>query len=266
MVGRQSASRAEVLEQGNLVFFYRPKKGVLHPRGPDDLERVYLMLLPDDQSKHKNRLLNVAHGAFPLIAPGKALPEERDWAFVQEVGRDPRAVLDALEKNVPGPPGPSGQRARPWARAAGEGRYAIARHEDHTHLAYRLHEPHLAGEVQRELQIKPEASYVISVKQPFAPSEISLAEKPTYPDSLRDMFDGHGFIPLDPTDFLDYQYTQVLLIGARTDVERELGISLKPELENQADRAVLEMLQQEEKQAQQQHVGLLEPLLAGRWE
>lgn len=256
----------QVLEEGNIVFFYRPKKGVTHPKSPDDLERAYFMLIPDNQAEHRNRLFNVAHGVFPTIVPGRALPEERDWAFVQEVGRDPKSVIEDLEKEVPGPPPAPGERVRPWARAAGEGRYAIARHDDHTHLAYRLHLPERTGEVQEELQIKPEASYVISVKEPFAPSEIALEQKPSYPQALQSKFNGHGWIPVDPTHFLDFQYTQVLLLGARVDVQKELGITLDAEAENRADKEALEWLRKKEEEAARQGVSLLEPMEKGRWE
>jgi hypothetical protein len=256
----------EPLERGNIVFFYRPKRHVEHPKSPEELQRVYFILLPDDQVGHKNRLFNVAHGVFPTIVPGKAVPEERDWAFVEDASQDPKAVLDALEKEVRAPQVPPGERVRPWARAAGQGRYAIARHEDHTHLAYWLGEPHKVGEVQKELQIRPEASYVISVKEPFAPSEIELEEKPSYPQHLRNKFDGHGWIPADPTSFLDYQYTQVLLVGARVDVEKELGFSLDARVENKAEKQVFKMLREEGREAAEQGVALLEPLTEGMWE
>ena len=258
---------AQILETGNIAFFYRPKMEVLHPKSPDDLERAFFMLFPDDQTHHKNRLFIVAHGTFPKIVPGAALPEERTWAFVDDVSHDPRSIVDALEKTIPGPPEPSGQRARPWARIAGDGRYALARHEDHTHLVYFLHEPQKPGEVQRELEIKPQASYVISVKEPYAPSEIVLEEKPSYPESLRKKFDGHGWIPVEPTDFLDYRWSQVLLIGAEADVEKELGIKLDPRKENQAEKAALQFLHQEAEEARTKwHVDLFEPMLQGKWE
>lgn len=258
--------QVDVLETGNVAFFYRPKQGVLHPKSADDLERAYLMLFPDDQARHQNRLFVVAHGVFPTIEPGKLLPGERDWAFVDDVSHDPRAIVTALEKNVAAPPEPSGQRARPWARIAGDGRYAIARHADHTHLVYVLHQPRQPGPVQKELQIKPEASYVISVKQPFAPSEIPLKEKPNYPQELVDKFDGHGWIALDPTSYLDYRWTQTLLIGASGDVEKELGVRLDPSRENHAEKEALKLLHQEATEAHDKwHVEIFEPLMQGKW-
>jgi hypothetical protein len=265
-MAQESVPGTQILEQGNIVFFYRPKKGVAHPQSPDDLERVYFVLLPDDQATHKNRLFNVAHGVLPAIVPGKALPEERDWAFVQEASGDPREVLEELEKERPAPPPVPGERVRPWARAAGEGRYVISKHQDHTHLAYRLQSPERPGEVQEELQIKPEASYIISIKEPYAPSEIALERKPDYPPALRAKFDGLGWVAADPTDFLDYPYTQVLLVGAGTNVQQELGIHIDASEENRGERALLQHLQQEEKEAARQGVSILEPLRAGRWE
>lgn len=263
----QARPNVQNLESGNIAFFYRPKEGVLHPKSADDLERVYFMLFPDDQKHHQNRLFNVAHGVFPKIAPGVALPAERDWAFVDDVSHDPRGVVEALEKNIPAPPEPSGQRARPWARIAGDGRYAIVRHEDHTHLVYALHQPQKPGEVQQALEILPEASYVISVKQPYAPSEISLNKKPAYPEDLKKKFDGHGWIPVEPTSFLDYLWTQVLLIGAETNVQKELGITLNAAKENQAEKEALQLLHREATEAHDKwHVEIFEPMLKGKWE
>jgi len=263
----QKQPGVRVLEAGNIVFFYRPKKGVQHPKRPDDLERAYFMLFPDDQKHHQNRLLNVAHGVFPEIVPGAALPEERDWAFVEDVSHDPRAIVEDLEKDVSPATGPTGGRNRPWARIAGEGHYAIVHHEDHTHLVYFLHQPSKPGKVQKDLEIKPEASYIISVKQPFAPSEINLEDKPSYPDDLAKKFDGHGFIPAEPTSYLDYRWTQILLIGARENVEKELGITLDPNRENQAEPVALQFLRQEAQEAHTKwHVDIFEPMCQGRWE
>ena len=177
--------------------------------------------------------------------------------------QDPNDLEHKLEKDVPAPHAP-GQRKRPWARAAGEGRYAIARHQGHTHLAYRLAQPAKEGEVQRELQLLPEASYIITVKDPYTPSEIELSEKPSYPRELN-KFDGHGWIALEPTDSLDYQYTQVLLVGARTDVQQELGIQIDAQEETRAEQEVMRALQHDEQEARKQGVSLLEPLQKGEW-
>ena len=71
----QRKPHVRILETGNIAFFYRPKKAILHPKSPDDLERAYFTLFPDDQQRHQNRSFIVAHGVFPTIVPGQALPE-----------------------------------------------------------------------------------------------------------------------------------------------------------------------------------------------
>jgi hypothetical protein len=56
-----------------------------------------------------------------------------------------------------------GERHLAPARPAGEGVYTIARHDDHTHLAFALELPERPGEVQEELNIPREGSYIITV-------------------------------------------------------------------------------------------------------
>jgi hypothetical protein len=263
----RARARVRILETGNIAFFYRPKEKVLHPTSPNDLERSYFVLFPDDQQNHQNRLFALAHPVFPQIVPREALPEERAWAYVADVSHDPRQVIDALEKNAGTLPEPSRQRVRPYARIAGDGRYAIARHGSHTHLVYELHRPHPPGPVQEVLQIKPHASYFLSIKGPFVPSELVLEEKPSYPDALRTKIEGHNFVAADPTDFLDYRWTQILLIGAQTNVRAWLGIRLQPDIENDAEKQALQLLRAEAKFALTTwHVDILGPLLTGRWE
>jgi hypothetical protein len=257
----------QILELGNIAFFYRPKKGILHPKSPDDLERAYFLLFPDDQQHHQNRRFNVAHGVFPTIVPGRALPEERDWAFAEDVSHDPRAIIVDLEQDINAASTSEGTRPRPWARIAGDGRYAVVRHENHTHLVYVLHQPTHLGPVQNQLEIMPEASYVLAIKRPDAPSEITLEKKPDYPPELKNKFDGHGWIPAEPTSYLDYQWTQILLIGARRNLQQELGIHLDPNTENRAEKEALQQLHQEAKEAHTRwHVDIFAPMCQETWE
>jgi hypothetical protein len=85
-----------------------------------------------------------------------------------------------------------GERAQPEARPAGEGRYALVRHDDHTHLAYELELPTKPRDVQQELDIEPQASYVIAVKNPQAgsPTAVGLSRdrKAQLPESLQERF------------------------------------------------------------------------------
>ena len=53
-----------------------------------------------------------------------------------------------------------------FAEPAGEGKYSIVKHDNHTELAYILELPEIPGPTEKEFEIKKEASYIISVKNP----------------------------------------------------------------------------------------------------
>jgi hypothetical protein len=83
-----------------------------------------------------------------------------------------------------------GEREQPEVRPAGEGVYALVRHEDHTHLAYELELPSQPQKVQETFHVEAEASYLLSVKNPehtTDPCFAHLAEqkRPQYPPDLR---------------------------------------------------------------------------------
>lgn len=85
-----------------------------------------------------------------------------------------------------------GKRRLPAAVSAGEWKYSIVKPENHTELAYVLELPKTPGPTQKEFEIKKEASYILSVKNPDINTRgiASLSDKkPQYPDSLRNMFD-----------------------------------------------------------------------------
>ena len=117
-----------------------------------------------------------------------------------------------------------GLRVQPPARPAGEGVYAIARHGDHTHLAYRLELPEAPGEMQRALRILPEASYIVAAFNPEAPPKLGRRSphQVVVPEWMREKFRGRKFSPLD-TDLFDVEGLELVLIGASDDIEAELG-------------------------------------------
>ena len=132
-----------------------------------------------------------------------------------------------------------GKRRIKGATPAGEGKYSIVKHDNHTELAYILELPEIPGPTQREFEIKDEASYIISVKNPdiqvpgFA--AFSAPEKKSdYPKHLKQMFGDRRWIDVQEPSLLNYENIQLLLIGARKkDVEEELGIDIDEEKESQ---------------------------------
>jgi hypothetical protein len=125
---------------------------------------------------------------------------EKEWAFVYRVSYVPGEIEDQL-RHEEYKTKTRGERVRPAARPAGEGVYALVRHEDHTHIAYVLALPEEPGPVQRALEIEREPSYIISVKNPEAPSppEAGLLpdEAAKYSKELEEKFHGRRFLPVD---------------------------------------------------------------------
>ena len=236
----------EVLERGNIYFVYRPKEE-RPPQGVEDVQRFYLVLKP--QGKARFRLLQIGQKELPRVQDGG----QRYWGFVEKVGQRAEEVEDELEA----------QPGQPVARPAGEGVYAIVRHENHTHLAYALELPGGPGPVQRALRIAPEASYVLAVKNPEAPSPrgmgLSEERQARFSPELQRRFLGRRFIEVDPPDFLDYPGAEVLLIGAARDVSEELGLELDPQRETEETAEVFNELRME----RERHP--VESLLKGEW-
>src|ERR1700731_4872056 len=83
--------------------------------------------------------------------------------------------------------------------------------------------PRRQGPVERELNIKREASYIIAVKNPETPSPLNSGlgrkQEAEFPKELQEKFRGRRFIPVDPADFLNYEGAEIILIGARENAE-----------------------------------------------
>jgi hypothetical protein len=122
--------------------------------------------------------------------------------------------------------------------------------------------PEIPGPTQREFEIKKEASYIISVKNPdvrvpgFAASE----KNPEYPKTLKEKFGDRRWINVEDPGLLNYENTQLLLIGARKkDVEEELGVDIDEEKETERSADLFKELKLRKEQVP------LKPLLKGKF-
>jgi hypothetical protein len=251
--------QVQVLERGSILFLYRPRAGVTAVRGPEDVDQLYFMLIPDDREEHKSRVFRLVGRAMPVLVPGRAAPEERATAVVEEADPDPRVAIDRLQEEALA--AAPVRYPRPWVRAAGEGRYALLWHGADTHLTYALDRPEQPGEVQEALRIGQRGNWLISVRAPEAPPP----EQPLYPGRLKARLVGQAQVPLETTDYIDYRHTQVLLLTADSDAAQELGVRLESDAQNQGERQALQVLRKEERQAAREGVALLEPLREGHW-
>jgi hypothetical protein len=245
----------EILEDGDIYFLYRPRVDDEEVESPDEVQRLLIVL--HSWPGKRLRLLIAGRKRLPKMADHK-----RSWWFVFKVASRPEELREALDRRTY-QTRTRGERVQPPARPAGEGAYVIARHDDHTHLAYKLELPRELGQVQRELNIEPEASYVINVKNPEVPSPPGIGRpgtgRPDLPRDLLDRFDGRRFIPLDPPDFLNYPGIELVLIGAADDPGTELGLDLDAEVERAARSTVFDDLRLRREDRP------VEPLFAGEW-
>jgi hypothetical protein len=257
---RRSSPEKEgrVLERGNIYFFYRPRIEEQAVHGFEDVQRMYMILRA--HGKRSYRLIIIGEKRLPVVT---GAGDRKLWGFVEKVASRAEEVEDELDPKTY-PTRTRGERHLPAARPAGEGVYAIARHRDHTHLAYALELPTKPGEVQRALNIVEEGSYIISVKNPEAPSPagtgLDEARRARFPKDLQERFRERRFIPLDPPDFLDHEGAEILLVGARQDVYEELGLQLNPEHETEATAEIFNDLRMEKS------LHPTTPLFEGKWE
>ena len=250
------SERVDVMERGDIYFAYRPKIDVETPKGIDDVQRFYMILKPREADRYRM-----------VVFGQKKLPEvegsgKRYWAFVDKVSRkvdDVTRELGAEQYETK----TRGERTRPAARPAGEGVYALVRHGDHTHLAYVLELPAEGSDVQRELNIRDEGSYIISVKNPQTPSPRGMGlgehEEAEFPKRLQERFRNRRFINVDPPEFLNHEGAELLFVGAAADVSDELGITLDAERETEDTAEVFSDLELD----RQEHPTA--PLLKGEW-
>lgn len=251
--------KSQIIEQGDIFFFYRPKVGKEEVKDIEDVQRFYMVTAPEDG---KYRLLVIGQKQLPEIIEGKSTSEEKNWALNVLTTSKPEDIQKELlpaeyETET------KGKRVVGPATPAGEGKYAIVKHDNHTELAYVLELPKVPGPTQKEFEIRKEASYIVSIKNPdisirgFAAFE---KRKPEYPSSIKQKFGDRRWINVENPDMLNYENTQVLLIGARKkDVQEELGIDLNEERETANTSELFKELKIKREQIP------LKPLLEGKF-
>jgi hypothetical protein len=213
----------ETLEQGDIFFFYRPKVEELHPKSESDIQRFYFVLHPENKDLYR---LSVV-GQKELPNPVKS-GRSRYWGYVSKVSTSPESIRDEL--------GPEryqtktrGERFVGTARPGGEGVYRIVNHNGHTHLVYALELPKKTGDVQHELNIEGQASYVMTIKNPETSSSpyASLPEyrNASYPRELQEHFRERRFSEVLP-EYLNFEGAEFILIASSENIHEELGIEM----------------------------------------
>ncbi len=246
--GDSNADNAEleVLEQGDIYFFYRPKKNSQEVKGIEDVRRFFMVTSPETGSNTNSkksgsrskveenqfyRLFVIGKKSLPEIRKSEARSSERYWARVGGIFEDKNELTKELFSDE--------FRKGDAARPVGAGKYVIVRHQNHAEIAYILETPEKPGEAQQELGIEKEASYIISVINPKQPSPSgypSAEESPNYPEEVLKEFDkNENFVSLaKDTKLINYQNAQIILIGAREGkdtISKEFGLEIGAEEE-----------------------------------
>lgn len=259
-----------VIEVGGIFFFYRPKMDAKEVKDIEDIQRFYMITAKDiNKAKggsKKFRLFLLGSKKMPEIVEGESTSEERNWALnILSSSNSEKIRNELLSKKYMTKT--RGKRTVPATQPAGEGKYSIVKHDGHTELAYTLEIPEVPGPTQAEFEIKKEASNIISVKNP----DISIPgyevfskkdeKKPNYPKNIREKFgQNKRWINVDDSEILDYENTQLLLIGARKrNVEEELGIEIDEEKENRSSVEIFNELNIKKEEIP------LEPFLKGKF-
>ncbi len=225
-----SQEQTQMLEYGDICFFYRPKVGSEQVKSINDVRRFFMVMTPEGRERKKQkqlyRLFVIGKKSLPEIRKSEARASERYWARVGGLFQD----ANELTKELLSDEFRQGDAARP----VGEGKYAIVKHQTHAELACILEIPNEPGQAQNELRIQKEASYVISVINPKIPVPAgypSTEVPPKYPkEILQQLSETENFIPLTrDNQLIDYQNAQIILIGAREGqdvIKKEIGVEI----------------------------------------
>lgn len=217
---------AEILERGDVYFFYRPKVDVEEARELDQVQRFYLVLAPDDGERA--RLFVIGKKRMPEIVEGESRSTEREWMLNSSTDA-PERIGDELGA-IAYQTKTRGERQQPAAIPAAAGRYALFSKDDSTRLGYRVTDPDELGAAQDMLGIAESATYLVAVRNPSIDVPGFPDAKPDYPKYLSEKFGDERWIDIFDARLLDYESAQLVLIGARQELDSSLDITGKPKL------------------------------------
>jgi hypothetical protein len=178
---------SSILEKGIIYFFIRGRVDVDKPEEVNDIARTFIILrpIPHDAKLREGPLLDVGNTRI-LVLPKKVLPSsgrERFMTFVEKSGASYDEIKGQFLAGEEYETKTKGTRHTPAATPIGEGVYAITTTGRESHLVYMITIPEKLGEVQKDLGVQEQGSFIISTKNPKypAPASARLPKGPEYP-------------------------------------------------------------------------------------
>ncbi|KAK7418922.1 hypothetical protein QQX98_003625 [Neonectria punicea] len=250
---------SNTLEKGIVYFFIRGRVNIDEPEGVNDVARSYMILrpIPKDARLGEGPIGDSGHTRV-LVLPKKTFPvspKDRFMAFVsmskasyQDLKDDFLASSDYVTKTV-------GTRHIPQATPIAEGVYAITSTGRESHFAYILTLPQKLDEVQKELGLKRQGSFIISTKSPKypRPANARLPKGPEYPKDILEDFRDLRWMPSKPVH-LNYANSQILLIGERSGIDKATEPQDEEQKKGKDNKEVLENLEEDDLE-RMQHLG-----------
>src|SRR5438876_11896716 len=133
---------SEIIENGDLFFFYRPKIDAKQVKELEDIQRFYMITSTEKNvkptstaNKNIHRLFLLGQKQLPEIVEGKSTSKERNWALnilTTCNAEDIRKELMTAEYTTE----TRGERRIEAATPAGEGKYSIVRHHGEAALEF----------------------------------------------------------------------------------------------------------------------------------
>lgn len=224
---REDEAPSSILEKGIVYFFFRARVNISDPQDVNDIARSYMILRPLPHGAKLNEGPIPDAGNCRLIAiPKKVLPlsgADRFMVFVESAKTSFADLKSSFLAANDYATRTQGTSHSPPATPIAEGVYAITTTGKDNHFAYMTTIPSQLGEVQKDVGIKDQASFVVSAKNPKypGPANAQLDNPPQYPQNIIDEFRDLRWMPLKP-ELLDYQHTQFLLIGESKGIDNAL--------------------------------------------
>lgn len=228
---REQAQPDNILEKGIIYFFTRGRVGVEDPDSPKDLQRSYFVLrpLPPGGKITDGTVQDVSNNRL-IALPKKVWPKsgrDRFMSFVEKAGTSMITLKDEFFQGSEYSTKTVGTRHTPAVTPIGEGVYAISSTgsgRTTTHLSYMLTVPQEIGDVQEDVGLSDQGSWVLSTKNPesSSPANASLPQGPDYPKEIMEEFGSRGWLPTRP-DHLEYANAQILLIGESSGLDAVNG-------------------------------------------